>query len=541
MHRLVERARNGDLDAFGVLVNRYKDMAYAASYAILSNFHDAQDTAQEAFIQAWRKLDTLKDNQKFPGWLYQITRNLSLDQLRRARPESGSLDDVVETAADAGDRDPAHCAERRELQETVHEAVRSLSEANRLATSLFYINGYSIDEVAEFLEVPAGTVKRRLHDARVKLRERMADMVEKALKSNALPQGFTLETVMKIGDFACFKIIGYGPMGSVYIAEHPALKRNVAVKILTAASPEALERTAEEVLVYGKLGHPGFVKILSTGEHEGRPYVVTELLSGGSLLGWLDAHEPVSVWEILRIMVQAVDAVCYAHGRGIVIGCARPHQIMMSTTGDVVIVDAMFKISPEARKRLGRRLAPECRAKGQPGTAADIWDLGLLTYEMLTGKPLFSEDPKEVTRGGSRASRATDLRALKGRASTCVTAIVAKCLQEAPENRYSSSTELLEALREAQFAELAKLSDYDTERLLRDVDEDRLAAALDGAGKEIAKHLLGRLNKVAAERVRQERANKLANQDAARAARGAIVATADRLLREDRIRFSRVR
>jgi len=184
LQQLVERAGHGDLAAFGKLVERFQDAVYGTACAILGDFHDAQDVAQNAFVKAWRKLRNLRDPVKFPGWLYQITRNCSKDFLRRAGPENVPLETGDVSSAVTDSQNPDERLEKNETREAVLAAIRALSEPNRLATTLFYIDGYTIEEVSQFLTVPKGTVKRRLHDSRNRLRERMMAMVEDELKGS---------------------------------------------------------------------------------------------------------------------------------------------------------------------------------------------------------------------------------------------------------------------------------------------------------------------------------------------------------------------
>jgi len=189
MHELVEKAQRGDLEAFGRLVERFQDAVFGAAYALVGNFHDAQDLAQESFIRAWSRLDKLRDPDRFPGWLYRITRNCCLDFLRRR--ETGAVP-LSQDNVPASDVPTApETLEKAEMREAVLDAIRSLSEPNRLATTLFYIDGYTVEEVAQFLEVPPGTVKRRLHDSRQRLKERMVVMVGEEL--NARKPGPELE------------------------------------------------------------------------------------------------------------------------------------------------------------------------------------------------------------------------------------------------------------------------------------------------------------------------------------------------------------
>ncbi len=173
---LVAQAKAGDLEAFNQLVTRYQDAIFGAAYALLGNAPDAQDIAQETFLHAWRNLESLRDGEKFPVWLYRIAQNLAKNHLTRQRRPMASLD-VLEGSASTSQEQHEEAA-----TVVVQEAISTLSEANRLATTLFYINGYSVEEVAALLGVPAGTVKRRLHDARNHLRRQMEGLVQHSLR-----------------------------------------------------------------------------------------------------------------------------------------------------------------------------------------------------------------------------------------------------------------------------------------------------------------------------------------------------------------------
>jgi RNA polymerase sigma factor (sigma-70 family) len=182
LESLIARSQGGDIVAYGEIVRRFQDMAYGSAYAVLGDFHLAEDAAQEAFIEAYRKLSGLREPSAFPGWFRRIVFKHCDRFTRRARPSITPLDAAPAVASTQPG--PAEVAEKREMRDQVLEAISALPEAERTATTLFYINGYSVNDIAEFLEVPAGTVKRRLHTSRGKLRERTIAMVEDALKSN---------------------------------------------------------------------------------------------------------------------------------------------------------------------------------------------------------------------------------------------------------------------------------------------------------------------------------------------------------------------
>jgi len=192
---LIERAQARDLDAYGEIVRRFQDMAYGYAYSILDDFHLAQDAAQEAFIQAYRDLKALRKADAFPGWFRRIVFKQCDRILRNRRPVEPLATDGSEPMSE--EPGPSEAAEKRELSDRVLEAVRSLPESQRTVTTLFYIDGYTVNDIADFLETPAGTVKRRLHDSRRQLRKRMIAMVADTFKEHGLPDGFTEETVQK--------------------------------------------------------------------------------------------------------------------------------------------------------------------------------------------------------------------------------------------------------------------------------------------------------------------------------------------------------
>ena len=200
LEELVNRASAGDAEAFACLVERYRYAVYGIACAMLKNFEDAQDVAQEAFIKAWTGLPALRHASLFPAWLSQLTRNQCIDFSRRMRLQRRSevhpIEEVENMAVPASNH-PDKCAERNETRDMVHAAIASLSEPNRLAVMLFYMGEHTIDEIADLLKVPAGTIKRRLHDSRKQLKARMMHMVEDTIKNNRLPDDFTRRTVEK--------------------------------------------------------------------------------------------------------------------------------------------------------------------------------------------------------------------------------------------------------------------------------------------------------------------------------------------------------
>ncbi|MHC4717479.1 MAG: RNA polymerase sigma factor, partial [Planctomycetota bacterium] len=168
---LILSARAGDLSAYGLIVGRFQDMAYGYAYSILGDFHLAEDAAQEAFLEAYVHLGSLRCPAAFPGWFRRIVFK-HCDRLRRRRGvRTVPLDKAAAVASP--EPPPSRSAQDRETGAGVLEAVRSLPDGQRTVTTLFYIDGYSHDDIAEFLDVPVGTVKSRLHASRKRLKERL--------------------------------------------------------------------------------------------------------------------------------------------------------------------------------------------------------------------------------------------------------------------------------------------------------------------------------------------------------------------------------
>lgn len=201
---LVKRASSDDRRqqhaAFDELVCRLQDMAYGYAFSILRDFHLAEDVAQEAFVEAYLRLDQLREPAAFPAWLRRIVHSKAHRELRRrmagpaVRSEAGP--------APSGPT-PAEITERAETKDQVLQAVMSLPEDQRAATSLFYIDGYSQGDIAGFLEVPVSVVTGRLRRARDRLREEMPDMIKEGFDRHALPDDFrtrTLAEAFRAGD-----------------------------------------------------------------------------------------------------------------------------------------------------------------------------------------------------------------------------------------------------------------------------------------------------------------------------------------------------
>jgi RNA polymerase sigma factor (sigma-70 family) len=180
LESLILRAREGDADAYAAVVWRFQDMAVGYAYALLRDFQSAEDAAQEAFLEAYRNLEKLREAAAFPGWFRRIVFKHCDRMTRGQRLVIVPLQAVEGLASDeAGQADEM---ERREMREKLWEAIDSLPDQERAATVLYYISGYSQREVGAFLGAPATAVKKRLFSARKRLRGLLLDALEDSLR-----------------------------------------------------------------------------------------------------------------------------------------------------------------------------------------------------------------------------------------------------------------------------------------------------------------------------------------------------------------------
>ena len=160
-------------EAFGELVIRFQDMAFACAFAVLGDACLAQDTAQEAFVTAWQKLAQLREPAAFPGWFKRIVLTQCNRLTRCKRLQILPLEAVDKPADDPG---PHSSAEQRDLITKVLEAINALPENERLVTTLFYVDGYTQSDIGDFLEVPVSTVNKRLYSARQRLKGSVVEL-----------------------------------------------------------------------------------------------------------------------------------------------------------------------------------------------------------------------------------------------------------------------------------------------------------------------------------------------------------------------------
>lgn len=164
---LIALHAEGDRAAFGVLVTRHRDRAWAVALRTTGNPEDAADAVQEAFVKAYRTVGSFRGEALFTTWLHRIVVNACLDLMRRSRTRATvPLDETTSAVAD-----PADPVGRLDAGRDVVAALSRISADQRAAIVLVDLEGYSVEEAAAVLAVPVGTVKSRCHRGRAQLAE----------------------------------------------------------------------------------------------------------------------------------------------------------------------------------------------------------------------------------------------------------------------------------------------------------------------------------------------------------------------------------
>lgn len=172
---LLARVQQGDHDAFDPVVRSYIRPAYRIAYRLLKGHEDAEDLVQEAFSVALANISQFDLNRPFAPWLYRIVVTRGLNRFRgRARHVLEELPHDLATGAP----DPHTFAERDEVGRAVQTAMATLPERQRLIVQLFEIDGFSSEEIGEMLDLPAGTVRWHMHQARRTLRNLLTPFIE---------------------------------------------------------------------------------------------------------------------------------------------------------------------------------------------------------------------------------------------------------------------------------------------------------------------------------------------------------------------------
>lgn len=263
----------------------------------------------------------------------------------------------------------------------------------------------------------------------------------------------------RMGRYRIVEKIGEGGMGVVYLAVDTALGREVALKTLRfdpridrSDETGARARFAREASWAGRSSHPNVVRIFEQGEEDGRPYITMERLEGEDLKAKLERGAPLPIEERLRIVVEVGKGLEHAHQQGIVHRDVKPGNIFVCTSGDVKVLD--FGLAHTAQSRLTRvgqilgtpfYMSPE-QILGMPVDArADVFSLGAVLYELVTGQKAFPADRTELASLTFRIvhQEPTAIQIADPEAPEVLARIVRKAMSKKPGDRYQAILDLV--------------------------------------------------------------------------------------------------
>lgn len=178
--KIIKKIKKGDQQAFAQLVEEYKDRVYYVCFRMLGNRQEAEDAAQETFLKVYMNIDQYDLSRTFSTWLFRIATNVSIDRLRKKKPDYsldaeivGSDGQTMYQQLEADTRSPETEVETMEVQAWVQEAISTLPPKYRTVITLKYMNDLSLKEISEILDIPVATVKTRIHRGREALRKKL--------------------------------------------------------------------------------------------------------------------------------------------------------------------------------------------------------------------------------------------------------------------------------------------------------------------------------------------------------------------------------
>lgn len=256
----------------------------------------------------------------------------------------------------------------------------------------------------------------------------------------------------KLGQYEIRMLLGKGGMSTVYLAYQPSMDRTVAIKVLPREflhDDTFLTRFQTEVRTIAALEHLHILPVYDVGEEDGIPYYVMRYLTGGTLADLLEGRL-LEMPRVVQIVRQVADALDYAHQRGIIHRDLKPSNILLDSSGNAYLADfGIARIQQVASDLTGSRVvgtppyvAPEMARRGEPVTySVDIYALGCITYQMLTGEPPFFDPDPVRTLMLHVLEPVPSVRDFDPNISVAVDSVLKRCLAKRPQDRQQTAGE----------------------------------------------------------------------------------------------------
>ncbi len=262
---------------------------------------------------------------------------------------------------------------------------------------------------------------------------------------------------MEFGGLSLHNCIGSGTYGEVYLARDSELNRNVAVKIIRRefiGDTQARERFLREAKAMCAVRHPGVVSVHAVGEHDGRPYIVMEHLTGGDLADRLAEKRLLPEGEVVPILLQVLDALAALHEAEIVHRDIKPENILFDVEGRAVLVDFGIALDAHVARMTSTGMvvgtlvymAPEQFEGSMPDGRMDLYSLGVVAYESLAGVPPFRAGSPQGIMGSILSEAPKGLKERGVDVNPRLEEIILRLLAKDASERYQTANDVIAAL-----------------------------------------------------------------------------------------------
>ena len=255
-----------------------------------------------------------------------------------------------------------------------------------------------------------------------------------------------------LGDrYRIIDTLGEGGMANVYLAEDIILQRKVAVKILRLdlqKEPQTVARFQREALATSELSHPNIVMVLDVGTDQGLPYMVMEYVDGPDLKDYIIQNSPLNLHDVIRIMDQILSAMTLAHKHNVIHRDLKPQNILMDKHGNIKIADFGIAVAlnqnsiTQTNSALGsvHYMSPEQTRGGLITKQSDIYSLGIILYELITGSVPFNGDSAVAIALKHAQEPIPSIKEKDAKVPQALENVVLKATAKDPRDRYASAS-----------------------------------------------------------------------------------------------------